>query len=425
MIYSPRPYQEPGIAKLAGALDQQGAALDMSDMGTGKTWKALFLAKRCNLPVAIVCPAVTKVQWLDAAEKVGVEVRLCESYQKSIRGTAEGITRSGSTRKRFKFHLSNETIFVFDEVHNCRNPKALQTQLLIDCVDAGFPVLMLSATPFEDTTQLKGIGHALGICHRTRWWNWCLSVGGCRPGRFGGMEYVGGPSKMKSLRQEYDHLMDRVTIDSVQDLPEFIMQTRPVHGTDTEAINQAYVELLKEDADESEHALVRRLRHRQVIEHQKIKGLFGLATEFIDSGQKVIHFVSFTDTSEHLEVLHRKARHQFGRIDGRVSESDRQMYISSFQSGMLDGLIVNIQSGGVGLNLQDTIGNAPRTAILNLTDSATWFRQATGRTFRDGTKSPCRFVVPLVTDSVEEQMEDNLNRKFANLEALTDGDFCP
>ena len=150
-----------------------------------------------------------------------------------------------------------------------------------------------------------------------------------------------------------------------------------------------------------------------------------MASEFIDSGQKVLHFVNFRDTIENLQILHAKAKHRFGRVDGEVTGDERIDSIADFQRGLLDGLIVNMQSGGVGLNLQDTVGDAPRTAILNLTDSATWFKQATGRTYRDGSKSACRFVVPLVADTVEEQMDQNLTAKFKNLEALTDGDFMP
>lgn len=423
--YSPRAYQLPGIDKLYNSINRTGAALDMSDMGTGKTWKALFLAKRAGVQVAIVCPAVTKAQWIDAATKVGVKVALCESYQKCTRGTAEGVSRSGDKRKRFKLNYPRNTLWIFDEVHNCRNPKALQTQLLIDARDQEFPLLLLSATPFENTTQLKGIGHAMRWFHKSDWWNWCLINGGCRLGRFGGLEYTGGEQTMRSLRAKHEDMLDRVSIQQVADLPEFKMSTRMIAVEDTKALDLAYVELLHAYAEETEHAMVRRLRQRQIIEHEKTQGLFELASEFIDSGQKVLHFVNFRDTIENLTILHAKAKHQFGRIDGEVDGGERQESIELFQAGMLDGLIVNMQSGGVGLNLQDTVGDAPRTAILNLTDSATWFKQATGRTFRDGSKSACRFVVPLVVGTVEEQMDANLTSKFKNLEALVDGDFCP
>lgn len=423
--YSPRHYQIAGIDKLFNSIHRTGAALDMSDMGTGKTWKALFIAKRANVPVVIVCPAVTKAQWLDAASKVGVKVSLCESYQKCIRGTAEGISRSGTKRRRFKLHYPKNTLWIFDEVHNCRNPKALQTQLLIDARDHEYPLLLLSATPFENTTQIKGIGHAMRWFHRNDWWNWCLVKGGCRPGVFGGLEYCGGEQTMRTLRSEYEHMLDRVSIDQVADLPEFKMSTRLVALENTKAIDAAYIDLLQANAEETEHAMVRRLRQRQIIEHEKTNTLFQLASEFIDSGQKVLHFVNFRDTIENLTILHAKAKHRFGRIDGEIHGGEREESIQLFQSGLLDGLIVNMQSGGVGLNLQDTVGDAPRTAILNLTDSATWFKQATGRTYRDGSKSACRFVVPLVADTVEEQMDQNLTSKFKNLEALTDGDFCP
>lgn len=420
MNYEPRAYQESGIEKLTRSLEEIGAALDMSDMGTGKTWKALFIAKRLGLPVAVICPAITKTQWRDAAEKVGVELRLCESYQKCVRGTANKITKQGGKRKQFKFEHPAKTLFVFDEVHNCRNHKAQNSLLLMDCADAGYKVLMLSATPFENSTQLKAIGHALKYVNRLRWWYWCLSSGGCRHGAFGGLDYVGGQKVMAGIRRAIEDRVDRTSIAEVGDLPDFKLQTRMIDAGDCEAIDNAYTALLETYAQTTKHAIVQRLRYRQIIEHEKIKHLYELAQEFVDAGQKVIHFVNFSDTVDSLYQLHEG---EFGVIDGRVTGDKRQQVVDDFQAGKLAGLIVQIQSGGVGLNLQDTVGDAPRTAILNLTDSATLFRQATGRTFRDGSKSPCRFVVPLVADTVERDIEKNLSKKFRNLNSLTDEDF--
>ena len=133
--------------------------------------------------------------------------------------------------------------------------------------------------------------------------------------------------------------MDRTRIEDVGDLPEFTMQTRLIDSNNCKAINNAYTELLATYAEETEFAIVRRLRYRQKIEHEKIKQLYELAQEFLDGGQKV--------------------------------------------------------------------------------------RQATGRTFRDGSRSACRFVVPLVAGTVEKEIEQNLERKFRNLASLTDADFRP
>ena len=420
MKHKPRPYQNAGIEKLTRSLDEIGAGLDMSDMGTGKTFKALFVAKRLGLPVAVICPAVTKTQWREAAKQVGVELRLCDSYQKCVRGTAPGITKHGEKRKQFKFGHPAKTLFVFDEVHNCRNPKAQNSLLLMDCADAGYKVLMLSATPFESPLQFKAMGHVLKFVHRTSWWHWCLSSGGCKRGAFGGLDFIGAAPTMRRLKRAIEDRVDRTSIAEVGDLPDFKLQTRLIDADDCEAIDNAYTALLETYAEDTEHAIVKRLRYRQIIEHEKIKHLYQLAQEFVDAGQKVIHFVNFSDTVDSLYQLHEG---EFGVIDGRITGDKRQQVVDDFQAGKLPGLIVQIQSGGVGLNLQDTVGDAPRTAILNLTDSATLFRQATGRTFRDGSKSPCRFVVPLVADTVERDIEKNLSKKFKNLNSLTDEDF--
>jgi superfamily II DNA or RNA helicase len=424
----PRDYQEVGIDKIYRSLKRTGAALDMSDMGTGKTFKALFVAKKADIPVVVICPVATIPAWEEAARNVGVSVRLLASYHKAIRGVDQIKRGRGTKRKTYKIEYPQNTLFIFDEVHNCRDHKTWSSHLLEAVTDHQYPVLMMSATPFENPTQFRAIGHALGTVHRTKFYHWCLSEGRCKSGTFGGMIYVGDSSYMKTLHKKIAPQTDRIRIAEVGDLPEFKMQTRLVEPENRKALNEAYVELLNTLAEDTEHAIVERLRQRQIIEHEKIQGNFALADEFIQAGQRILHFVSFTDTVEHLLELHRLNKQPFGVIDGKIApagSAKRAQYIEDYTAGKLSGLIVNYQSGGSGLNLQDIHGHLPTTGIMNLTDSATNFRQATGRTFRDGTKSPCRFVITLAAGTVEADMNRNLNNKFKNLEALVDGDLLP
>jgi len=415
-----RDYQKSGVQTLKNSLATTGSALDCSDMGTGKTIKALFVAKEIGAKAGIVCPAITKPQWIEAAKAVGVEVVFCESWQKAVRGTAPNLYRSGNTHKSYRFDFNRkEVLWIFDEIHNARNPKAYQTKMLIDCVDQGFLTLMLSATPFENPFQMKGIGHALRVFHRNNHWDWCLRHG-CVQGRFGGLDYVGGEATMRDINGMLEGKMDRVRIAEVGDLPELHEQTRSIEVGDLRALNAAYADLLEELAQETPSALTKRLRLRQKIEHEKLQSLFELGEEFLAAGQSVIHFVSFQDSSESLAALHRKAKRKVGRIDG-VEKCDPK----DFQRGLLDVLVVNYQSGGAGLNLQDLSGERPRTSILNLTDSATNFIQATGRTYRDGSKSDVRFVVPIVKGSVEEKIRRNLEAKRGQIANLVDADLRP
>ena len=411
-MITPRSYQEKGITKLYGALQAHGSALDMSDMGTGKTYKALFIAKKANTAVAVVCPAGTITQWKKAANETGVKVRFITSYEKAVLGTQDGITRKGVKRKLYTFQVQPETLWIFDEVHRCRNHKSLSAILLISVIDREFPCLMLSATPFENPTQFRAIGHALGTVHKNAWYLWCLSSAFCARGQYGGLNYLGGAAFMDQLRERISPQTDRVRLADVGDLPELRFQTCSIEVEDTKAIDEAYVDLLKTHEEETTSALEVRLRQRQIIEHQKIQSLFALADEYLQAGQRVIHFVNFTDTVVHLKGLHRLNKQNFGVFDGKVKREEREADVEKYLEGNLDGLIVNIQSGGVGLSLPDVSGSRPTTSILNLTDSATWFRQATGRTYRENTKSNCRIVVPLAYGTIEEaeiQEKDNLD----------------
>ena len=59
MNYTARDYQIPGIQKLSQAICENGSALDMSDTGTGKTFKSLWIAQALGMEqVAVLCPKV-------------------------------------------------------------------------------------------------------------------------------------------------------------------------------------------------------------------------------------------------------------------------------------------------------------------------------------------------------------------------------
>lgn len=419
----PRDYQIHGIEKLSRAIQKNQAALDMSDMGTGKTFKAVWIAKKFGYNLAVICPAGTIAQWKDTARKCRVKTEFVVSYQKAVRGNMQQIERHH--RNRYTIHAPKKTLWVFDEVHNCRNYKALNSKLLMAVIDQKFPVLMASATPFETPIQFCAIGHALGTVHKNNWYHWCLSEGRCKKGDYGGMFYVGGPGFMKQLRERIEPFCDRVRIAEVGQLPELTFQTRVIEPANRKAIDESYVELLQISAEESEEAIVERLRLRQIVEHEKLEAEHLLGEEFLDAGQKIVHFTNFTDSIENLRELYKLSGRAVGVVDGKTPVADKERDKALFQKGGLDVLLVNIQSGGAGLNLQDMEGDAPRTSIINLTDGATWFRQACGRTYRENTKSHTRIVVPIARGTVECEIEANLNRKFKNLEALTDADLLP
>ena len=62
-----REWQIGSVSKLKAAIKRYGAAVDGSQMGTGKTYSACGLARELNIPFVIVCPKAVKGVWKKVA----------------------------------------------------------------------------------------------------------------------------------------------------------------------------------------------------------------------------------------------------------------------------------------------------------------------------------------------------------------------
>src|SRR5947207_3219008 len=81
-----REDQRLTLARAMRALDQHGGCLVGEDVGRGKTFIALALARRWNRPLVIV-PAVLRGTWRRASERAHVEC-VIESHECLSRGRA-------------------------------------------------------------------------------------------------------------------------------------------------------------------------------------------------------------------------------------------------------------------------------------------------------------------------------------------------
>ena len=89
-MITPYPWQIPAIAQLTRVLSRSRGAVDASDVGTGKTFVALFTAKALKLPVAIICPKSLKATWQGACDAVGIKPLYIVSYDKAVKGFEHG-----------------------------------------------------------------------------------------------------------------------------------------------------------------------------------------------------------------------------------------------------------------------------------------------------------------------------------------------
>ena len=99
--------------------------------------------------------------------------------------------------------------------------------------------------------------------------------------------------------------------------------------------------------------------------------------------------------------------------------------IKDFQEGDAQVFITTPQSGGTGLNLDDTVGNAPRTAVIHTPPfSGTDMTQMLGRILRLSTQSKSRAIM-LTSETATDDWNTGINdQKMERLGAAVGGDVA-
>ncbi|MFL5510326.1 MAG: SNF2-related protein, partial [Gemmatimonadaceae bacterium] len=139
-------HQVSAVHRLLLALDQFNGALLCDDVGMGKTFVALAIARRFTRCL-VVAPAVLISMWRAALDRTGISAdlmtfeTLSRADQKNRDGTGAGATKAHS------FDL-----VIVDEAHHVRNPRTNRFFVLESLV-RGAKVLLLSATPIHNRRQ--------------------------------------------------------------------------------------------------------------------------------------------------------------------------------------------------------------------------------------------------------------------------------
>ncbi len=195
-------------------------------------------------------------------------------------------------------------------------------------------------------------------------------------------------------------------------------------------------------------------RHMELIEGYKIDEAIETTKREIAEGRNVLIFTSYVDEGDEerveddslklgtVRILKNKLSKLFGEDQVGVLVSATKGYedfrrlenVADFQSGEKRILIGTINSGGTGVNLDDQIGNAPRTIIV-LTAPLSFIQimQLIGRIVRANTKSRSRVYFYFAkTDHpdkkeakiiIESWLKNLLGNKFRTLKAAVKGEI--
>ena len=435
-----RSWQVNSVSKLVSSIKKLGAAIDGSDVGTGKTYVACAVARELNMKILVVCPKAVMSSWDRVIKnhfKMDDQLVDIINYEQLRIGKknskiASFVENRKTHREKFTWKVPKNTLIVWDESQKLKNWKTKNAKTCIEAMKQGYKMLFCSATNATNPLELRTVGTVLQLFKGApSYYKWCYEHGASK-GRFG-LEFTTNMAERKKVFKKLntDIFVNRgirLSRDTIPDFPqsELISECYNMDDVDVNRINDVYQEMerelkvlrnrIKKDKTSELTAII---RARQQIELIKVPLFIDMIEGGLENGMSIVVFVNFTET---IQAISKRLNIKC-IFDGKTPDLVRQQNVDDFQSGKERVILVNIASGGAGLSLHDINGLNPRLALISPSYSAVLMRQATGRVWRDSSKSKSVQKMLFVAGTIEEKVCDNVQEKLKNLDMLNDGDL--
>ena len=375
-------WQIGAAGKLCAAINHWGAAIDGSDMGTGKTYTACAVARELNLNLCVICPKSVIKSWNNVVKKhfnMGDKLVGVTNYEKLRLGRRDSniasfVLHRHKKRPDFEWKIPKKTLIVWDESQKLKNWKTKNAKTCVAAIKAGYPMLFCSATNATNPLEMRTVGTALKLFEGNKsYYSWAYE-NGVYKGQWG-LKFNNNPKILKRLHQQiFVQRGVRLCRDKIPNFPkcEITSDVYNMENEDAYKINEIYAEMEKEldkldKTSKNDIAIetVIQLRMRQKIELVKVPLFVEMVEEGIENGMSVVVFVNFTDTLNAIATR----LNTTCIFDGKTPDKVRDKNVALFQEDKERVILVNIQSGGAGLSLHDLNGRFPNEyyfALLGL-----------------------------------------------------------
>ena len=420
-------YQVLHVQNLIGSLEKNNIVIDTSDTGCGKTYCSLAVCKQMKLEPIIICPKSIISNWRKICDLFNIKPVFVCNYE-SIRKGKYYENGDMNNRKKCPYlryikkdkshhwkNIKKNNIFIFDEVHFCKNKSSLNGKLLISTMP--YKKMLLSATLVDDISSFEIFTYMLG---------WCDSL---RRVKSYLIAETNGYKNFKYISKRlYPKFASRISIAELGD--RFPKNNVIIDTYDDDNLNlideeyqkiKEYYKKLDEKAEKCNKAnlLVDISFSRQKIELYKVEIINDLVGQYLENKFSIVIFVNYNKTLEILaHILETTCI-----VNGKQSYEERIRNIEDFQSNKKKVIICNIQAGGQSINLHDVHGGHPRVSLIVPSFSSTLLIQALGRINRAGSKSPSTQRIIFCSGTVEQHIAKRLKEKVKNLSSLNDTDL--
>ena len=417
--YSHRPPLEHQKEAVKSLVENKKFIL-ADDMGLGKTTSTIIAALETGAKkILIICPASLKINWQREIENYSDEPTSIIEGKKWEDGTFiiinYDIIKNFHDEKKKTDSVLLKTKFdlvIIDEAHYIQNKQAQRTKLINDFVSNVDRLWLLTGTPI--TSRPINYFNLLNLIECPVAKNWMAYVKRyCNGFQFQAgrrkIWNVSGASNLEELRDRTAPLVLRRLKENVLDLPDKIIT--PVYlrlkSKEYEALMGEYYDWYDKNGDSDSLTLqfTKLTKVRQVIAEEKVPSTIEICENIVEQGKKVIVFTNFTKT---LEMILEHFGKSAVRLDGQMSQKERQLSVDRFQNDESVMVFVgNIKAAGVGITL--TAGEAVVMNDLSFLPSD--HSQAEDRSYRYGQKNNVLVYYPIFDNTVEGIIYDILKKK--------------
>jgi superfamily II DNA or RNA helicase len=387
--------------RLISCMNIRNKAIDCSPTGTGKTYTALAVAKQLRKLPLIICPLSSTSDWRLVCKIFDLNPIILNYGSFNKKCDEENLIYWDEKNNNFKWKIKfpNDYIFIWDEVHNCKNIESYNGKALLSTKK--FPVLMISATVCDNPKNFIIFGFILGLFKSYKkgqaWMNELYNeknISGINPLVDILIPEYGGKMKVKNI---YSYETNVQTV--LKNIPNKIKNK----------IDEKYFQMKKAD---KEGRLSELTKLRESIEKEKIPYII----EEIEKEIKKKSILVFLNFKESLEIAKKNIEEKYeiecSVIRGGQTTVERQREIENFQSNRNKIILIMIQSGSSSLSLHDKSYSNPRVSLISPSFSGIDMVQAIGRTSRKTTTSNTYNKIIYLNTEIESKIEKIVKNKL-------------
>lgn len=318
---------------------------------------------------------------------------------------------------------------ICDESQRIKNPKAQQTQAMVDIGRRAQYRLALSGTPIQQDVR-DVFSQWLFLDQNVFGDNVYAFIGRyCRKGGFGGKQIIGTKNE-EELSERMHSISYRITKEDALDLPPETYEYRSVELSAKERKiydemrKNAYIELSEDKQVQATTVLTKLLRLQQIaggflraddderatqIGTSKLDALADIIEDYvICEGKKLVIFARFLPEIAAIDALlsERDIGHRV--ITGAVGLADRGAMVEEFQNDeRVKVFVAQTQTAGLGITL-----HAASVAVFYSIDwNLANYQQALARIHRKGQHHPCTYIHLIADRTVDGTIMDALDKK--------------